>query len=142
MNPQADFSRVTLSRQRNEAKWAGGSLDRVRWRFRSLLLPAVSIAAILSASVASDPAAAILQLYSWERDRLLTLAKGAGGAAITVLAGFISATVTGHVVINSIPFASAAVLVVGLLVWGGFLLVGLRRLAEEYTAALEFASAR
>jgi hypothetical protein len=79
----------------------------------------------------------ILQLYEWERDRLLTLAKGAGAAALTVLAGLIAAGFGGKSGTNSVSFFVAAPLVALLLLWGGFVLAGLRSLADQYPLALE-----
>ena len=117
--------------------WSGQLLDRAWMRLRSLFVPSVSLAAVLAAPDTADPAAAILQLYTWERDRLLTLAKGAAGAAITVFTGLIAAAVVGKIVNSPPVLFMAASLVVGLLFWGGFLLTGLRRLAEEYAAALD-----
>jgi Leucine-rich repeat (LRR) protein len=116
--------------------WPGEMLDRAWMRLRSLFVPSVSLAAVLAAEKADDPATAILQLYSWERDRLMTLAKGTAGAAITVLAGFIAAAVEGKAAGSRATLFPAAALVATLLIWGGFLLTGLRRLAEEYTAAV------
>ena len=114
----------------------GGLLDRAWMRLRSLFVPAVSLAAILTAARATEPAAAVLQLYTWERDRLLTLAKGAAGAAITVLTGLIASAIEGKVAAGRVVIGAAAALVAALLFWGGFLLTGLHRLAEQYTTAL------
>jgi hypothetical protein len=97
----------------------------------------VSLAAVLDAAEANDSAAVVLQLYTWERDRLLTLAKGAAGAAITVLIGLIATAIEGKVVTHPIVLYVDAALVVATLSWSGFLLTGLRRLAEEYTTAVD-----
>ena len=118
--------------------WQGQLLDRGWARLRALFVPSVSLDAILGIVDISDYAAAILQLYSWERDRLLALAKGAAGAAITVLTGLIAAAIEGTPSFSVVPFFLAATLIVLLLIWGGFLLTGLRRLAQEYAAALNF----
>ncbi len=120
-----------------EAFWTGDLLDTVWIRLRSLFMPSVSLAAVLIAADTRDPAAAVLQLYTWERDRLLTLAKGTAGAAITVLTGLIAAAVEGKIVSSAFVVFFAAALVPGLLFWGGLLLTGVRRLAEEYAAALD-----
>jgi hypothetical protein len=119
--------------------WPGEALDRMWMRLRSLYTPSVSLAAVLNARTAKDSAAAVLQLYNWERDRLMTLAKGAAGAAITVLTGVIAASIEGKIKTNHTVLFSAVALIAALLFWGGFLLVGLRRLAEEYTMALDLA---
>jgi hypothetical protein len=95
----------------------------------------VSIDAIESAASDADPYAIILQLYTWERDRLLTLAKGAAGAAITVLTGLIASAIEGKVEAGPIVVFASAALVAELLFWGGFLLTGLHRLAEQYALA-------
>jgi hypothetical protein len=117
--------------------WSDELLDRAWMRLRPLFVPSVSLAAVLAAANTGDSAAAVLQLYTWERDRLLTLAKGAAGAAITVLTGLIATAIIGKVVAGDIVLSLVAVLIVGLLFWGGFILVGLRLLAEEYTTALD-----
>lgn len=111
-------------------------LDRLWMRLRSLFVPAVSIASILTAAATDDPDEAVLQLYTWERDRLLTLAKGTAGASITVLAGLIAAAIEGKVTASGVVVVAAAGLVAALLFWSGFLLTGLHRLAEQYTTAL------
>jgi hypothetical protein len=108
-------------------------------RLRSLFVPSVSIAAVAAAAGTDDAATAVLQFYTWERDRLLTLAKGAAGAAVTVLTGLIAAGIEGKFASNSAVLFLASALVGILLLWGGFLLTGLRRLAEEYTTALGLA---
>jgi Leucine-rich repeat (LRR) protein len=118
--------------------WRGALLDRAWMRLRLLFAPSVSLDAVLAAADMNDSGAAVLQLYTWERDRLLTLAKGAAGAAITVLTGLIAAAIEGKVVTNKTVLFLAAALVAGLLLWGGFLLTELRRLAEEYATALTF----
>ncbi|MEP7089142.1 MAG: hypothetical protein ABI776_03455 [Nocardioidaceae bacterium] len=81
--------------------------------------------------------AVVLQLYTWERERLLTLAKGVGGAAVTVLAALIADATQGSVDSPSVWVVYlAGALVALLLVWGAFILSGLRRLAEQYSLAL------
>lgn len=116
----------------------GGLLDRFWIVLRSWFLPSVPVWAVLIAATTGDSAeAAVLQLYEWERDRLLTLAKGAGGAAVTVLAGLLATGFGGKTGVNSVTFFVAAPLVGILLLWGGFVLAGLRSLAEQYPVALE-----
>jgi hypothetical protein len=126
----------TLSSEQR-SPWPGESLDRTWMRLRSLFVPSVSLAAVLAVADKSDSRAAVLQLYTWERERLLTLAKGTAGAAITVLTGLIATAIEGKVQASAVVLSLAAVLVAVLLFWGGFLLIGLRRLAEEYTTALD-----
>jgi hypothetical protein len=117
--------------------WPGQFLDRAWMGLRSLFVPSVSLAAVLAVPHTAERAAAVLQLYSWERDRLMTLAKGSAGAAITVLTALIATAVEGKVATGPGVLYLAAALVAGLLLWGGFLLTGLRRLAEEYSIALD-----
>ena|SRR5258708_2587184 len=125
-------------KSRGAVKWTWP--DRLWMRLRSLFVASVAIQAILDARVTENPADIIFQLYTWERDRLLTLAKGSAGAAVTVLTGLIASAVEAHTAVNQFALYSAAVLVVELLAWGGFLLAGLRRLAEQYTLALDLVS--
>jgi Leucine-rich repeat (LRR) protein len=129
---QHDVTFVTSS-----PTWSGELLDRVWARSRSLLVPSVSLSAVLAAADTTDPAAAILQLYTWERDRLLTLAKGTAGAAFTVLTALIAVVFGSKTDASGIALSLAAALVVMFLFWGGFLLAGLGRLAEEYATALD-----
>jgi hypothetical protein len=110
--------------------------DRLWARLRSLFVPSVTVSAVLAAKGEEDAAAAVLQLYDWERDRLLTLAKGAGAAAVTVLTGLVASAFKAEIEAAWVVYPAAG-LVVLLLGWGGFLLTGLHRLAEEYTTALE-----
>jgi hypothetical protein len=112
-------------------------IDRLWARLRSLFIPSVSVAAVLSAVKAENAKEAVEQLYSWERDRLLTLAKGTAAAAVTVLTSLIASAVEGKVNADPVLIYLAAILVALLLVWGAFILTGLRRLAEEYALALE-----
>ena len=63
------------------------------------------------------------------------MAKGVGGGAVTVLAGLISSAVE-EKMIRSIAALLAAALVATLLLWGGFSLTRLRRLADQYAEAL------
>lgn len=120
-----------------EESWWVRMLDRATARSRALFVPSVTAVALLDARDARDPAAVILQLYSWERERLFTLAKGLAGAAVTVLGSLVLAGVQDS---SKAPppvlVYAAAGLVVALLVWAGFVLTGLRRLAEEYPVAV------
>lgn len=113
------------------------SVDRLWGRLRSLFVPSVSVAAILNTIYASSPDDAVERLYNWERDRLLSLAKGAAAAAVTVLTSLIASAVEGKVTASPAVIYLAAALVGVLLAWGAFILTGLRRLAEEYALALE-----
>lgn len=116
---------------------SGGLLDRSWMIVQSLFVPTVPVAAVLAAAAAQDAEDAVLQLYQWERDRLLTLAKGAGAAAVTVLAGLIATGFGGKTGVTSATLLVAAPLVVILLFWAGFLLTGLRGLADQYPIARE-----
>ena len=110
-----------------------------RWwlRLQSLFVPSVSLRTLLLARALPEPEDVVLQLYTWERDRLLTLAKGVGGAAVTVLAALIADAAQGTVdTPNVVAVYLAGSLVALLLVWGAFILSGLRRLAEQYSLAL------
>lgn len=79
---------------------------------------------------------AVKQLYDWERDRLFTLAKGLGGAAVGVVVTLLVDAVEEKST-DSLAVWMAAAFAVMLLLWGGFILTGLRRLAEEYPVALK-----
>jgi hypothetical protein len=94
------------------------------------------VAAVLATIDAQDKEAVVKQLYDWERDRLFTLAKGLATASVTVLTGLVASTFEGKVTASAWVIYPAAVLVAALLGWGGFVLTGLRRLAEEYSLAL------
>jgi hypothetical protein len=111
-------------------------LDRMWMRLRSLFVPSVTIESVQNAVSADKVDEAVLQLYTWERDRLLTLAKGLGGAAVTVLTGLIASAIKGEVTGRGVIVAFAALLVAELLGWGAFVLTGLHRLAEQYPVAL------
>jgi hypothetical protein len=82
------------------------------------------------------PEDVVLQLYTWERDRLMGLAKGLAATAVTVLTSLIGAAFDGSSTVSSSIYSLAGVFIVELLVWAGLILVGLRRLAEEYPTAL------
>jgi hypothetical protein len=115
-------------------------VDRLWARLRSLFIPSVSVAAVLATIGTKNPADAVEQLYAWERKRLLTLAKGAAAAAVTVLTSLIASAVEGDVTAGPVVIYLAAALVALLLLWGGFILTGLRRLSEEYALALAIVS--
>ena len=115
-------------------------IDRLWIRLRSLFIPSVSVAAVLETIGTASPADAVEQLYTWERDRLLALAKGAAAAAVTVLTALIASAIEGKVTAGPVIIYLAAALVAFLLLWAGFILTGLRRLAEEYALALDIIS--
>lgn len=110
--------------------------DRAASRARSLFVPTVSVVAVSDLIGLSNADDAVKQLYDWERDRLFTLAKGLGGAAVgvvtTLLVDMVEKKSTDTLVVWM-----AAVFVVMLLLWAGFILTGLRRLAEEYPVAMK-----
>ena len=136
--PYQEAQRIWLKLQDEEfIVCSGGLLDRTWMIVQSLFVPTVPVAAVLAAAAAEDAENAVLQLYQWERDRLLTLAKGAGAAAVTVLAGLIATGFGGKTGVTSITLLVAAPLVVILLFWAGFLLAGLRGLADQYPIARE-----
>jgi len=102
---------------------------------KPLFIPSVTVAAIEEIRDLGDRPSVVLQLFTWERDRLLTLAKGMGGAAVTVLTGLIAAAATGQPSSRNIIFFASGFFF-ELLVWGGWLLVKLHLFAEQYPAAL------
>jgi hypothetical protein len=111
-------------------------LDRLWMRVRSLFVPSVAVVALFDLLGRNDAADAIKQLYEWERDRLFTLAKGLGGAAVGVLTTLIVDAIEDKVATVTLTVYLSAVLVAVLLLWAGFLLTGLRRLSEQYALAL------
>lgn len=114
-------------------------LDRLWRRLQSLFVPSVAVSSVLGTRVVQKGEKrneAVLQLYTWERDRLLTLAKGLAGAAVTVLTGLIATAIEGNVTAPTYIVYLAALLVAELLCWSGFVVTGLHRLAEEYPVAL------
>jgi hypothetical protein len=114
-------------------------LNRLWRRLRSLFIPSVAVASVLRTRVVRSQDKrneAVQQLYTWERDRLLTLAKGLAAAAVTVVTGLIAAALEGKVTAPGYVVYLAALLVAELLSWSGFIVTGLRRLAEEYPVAL------
>ncbi len=118
-----------------------GGMTRAWSRMLSLFVPSVSMdAVLLTKATSDDPQATALHLYEWERDRLLTLAKGLGAAAVTVLAALIADATQGKVQGPTPVAYLAGGLVAVLLLWAGFILTGLRRLAEQYSVALVLVS--
>jgi len=113
-----------------------GDLDRLWSRLRALFVPTVSAWALLELVGREDAAEAIKQLFEWERDRLFTLSKGLGAAAAGVLTTLIAASFDKDAVGSAVTVSVSAVLVALLLTWAGFLLTGLRRLADQYAFAL------
>lgn len=106
-------------------------------RIRSFFVPSVSVVAIIDLADLAASGTAVLQLYEWERDRLFTLSKGLAGTAVSVLATLIIDAIEGKGMTGSSQATFlAAGLVVLLLAWAGFILSGLRRLADEYPMAL------
>jgi hypothetical protein len=136
--PYYEAERIWLKLQDKDfIACSDGLLDGTWMILQSLFIPTVPVAAVLAAATVDDASGAVLQLYEWERNRLLTLAKGAGGAAVTVLAGLIATGFAGKTGVNSVTLFVAAPLVAILLFWAGFLLAGLRSLADQYPIACE-----
>jgi hypothetical protein len=115
--------------------WFSDWRERAWARARSLFVPSVSAAAICDLIGTADAESAAQALYNWERDRLFTLAKGLGAAAIGVLTTLLVDAAEAKNTDTRAVWAAAA-LAAMLLLWGGFILTGLRRLAEEYPVAL------
>jgi hypothetical protein len=110
--------------------------ERASARARSLFVPTVSVVAVADLFDLANGDEAVRQLYDWERDRLFTLAKGLGAAAVGVVTTLlVDAAETKST--NSPSVWLAAAFAIMLLLWGGFILTGLRRLAEEYPVALK-----
>jgi hypothetical protein len=115
--------------------WFGDWRERAWARARSLFVPTVSVVAICDLIGTPDPEGAAKALYDWERDRLFTLAKGLGASAVGVVTTLlVDAAEKKHADPPAVWLAAAFAGM--LLVWGGFILTGLRRLAEEYPVAL------
>jgi hypothetical protein len=110
------------------------ALSRLGARLQSFFVPTVSAVAVADLVGLPDAGGAVKQLYDWERDRLFTLAKGLGGAAVAVLTTLLVETAKGtHTTASGDWLASVCVVL--LLLWAAFILSGLRRLAEEYPIA-------
>lgn len=120
---------------RTDRLWFGDWRERAWARTRSLFVPTVSVVAVCDLIGTADVEAAAKALYDWERDRLFTLAKGLGAAAIGVVTTLLVNAAEGkHAPAPAVWLAAAFAAL--LLLWGGFILTGLRRLAEEYPLAL------
>jgi len=113
----------------------GDWAERAWARARALFVPTVSVVAVSDLDGLDGADDAVKQLYDWERDRLFTLAKGLGAAAVGVITTLlVDAAEAKHTA--AVAVWLAAVLALLLLLWAGFILTGLRRLAEEYPYAL------
>jgi hypothetical protein len=110
--------------------------ERAAARARSLFVPTVSVVAVFDLIGLSNADDAVKELYDWERDRLFTLSKGLGAAAVGVVTTLLVDAVEQKST-DSLAVWMAAVLAVMLLGWAGFILTGLRRLAEEYPVAMK-----
>ena len=115
--------------------WFGDWSERAWARTRSLFVPTVSVVAVCDLIGTPNPEDAAKELYDWERDRLFTLAKGLGAAAVGVVTTLLVDAAEKKPA-DAPAVWMAAALAVMLLLWGGFILTGLRRLAEEYPVAL------
>lgn len=113
----------------------GDGAERAWARVRALFVPTVSVIAVLELEQLDDADEAVKQLYDWERDRLFTLAKGLGAAAVGVISTLLVDAAEGTKTAAAAVWL-AAFLALFLLLWAGFILTGLRRLAEEYPYAL------
>ncbi len=91
--------------------------------------------AVLRATRGPAPEQALTQLFDWERDRLLGLAKGLGAAAVSTVLALVGVAVDASTDVNGFVAVVLVVLGVVLLVWGGLILVGLQRLHESYALA-------
>jgi uncharacterized membrane protein YjfL (UPF0719 family) len=110
--------------------------ERAAARSRSLFVPTVASVAVTDLIGLSNADDAVKQLYDWERDRLFTLAKGLGAAAVGVVTTLLVDAVENKSTDNRAVWGAAAFAVM-LLLWAGFILTGLRRLAEEYPVAMK-----
>jgi hypothetical protein len=119
----------------------GDWVDRAAARARSLFVPTVSVVAVADLIGLPNADDAVKQLYDWERDRLFTLAKGLGGAAVGVVVTLLVDLVEKKST-DTLAVWMAAAFVVMLLLWAGFILTGLRRLAEEYPVAMKLLHTR
>jgi Flp pilus assembly protein TadB len=115
---------------------ASDALERLAARVRSLFVPTVSAVAISDLVGTENAADSLKQLFDWERDRLFTLSKGLGAAAIGVVTTLLVETAKGTNT-TTLGDVLAAVFALLLLLWGAFILTGLRRLADEFPAALK-----
>ena len=118
-----------------EELWFGDGLERAWARIRALFIPTVSVVVVLDLVGLDGADEAAKQLYDWERDRLFTLAKGLGAASVGVVTTLLVDAIEKKET-TGVWVWLASVFVVLLLLWAGFILTGLRRLAEEYPVAL------
>ncbi len=110
----------------------------------ALVVPRVTVSALADASLLDDADSVVTKLYEWERDRLMILAKGTGGAAVSTAALLVAASVT-EVKDSTlvVPVAiGLSLLVAVLLLWAAVILIGLRRHSEELSAALAMVQGR
>jgi hypothetical protein len=110
--------------------------ERAAARARSLFVPTVSVVAVSDLVDLANADDAVKQLYDWERDRLFTLAKGLGAAAVGVVTTLL-VDAAERKSTDALAVWMATAFVVMLLLWAGFILTGLRRLAEEYPVAIK-----
>jgi hypothetical protein len=117
----------------------GGTIFRVLTVIRALFVPYVSFGTLLVVSTlpADKRSDLVKQLFDWERDRMFTLAKGVGAAAVTVLVALIADDTEGNLKGGSVALDLAGALVVGLLLLGGWIFASIRTLAEQLPAAEE-----
>jgi hypothetical protein len=119
----------------------GDWVERAAARARSLFVPTVSVVAVADLIGLKNPDDAVKQLYDWERDRLFTLSKGLGGGAVGVVTTLLVDAVEAKSK-NTFAVWAAAAFAAMLLLWAGFILTGLRRLAEEYPVAMKLVHRR
>jgi hypothetical protein len=112
-----------------------GWKERAWARTRSLFVPTVSVVAVSDLVGLENADDAAKQLFEWERDRLFTLAKGLGGASVGVVTTLLVDAAEKKPAGATAVWLAAGFAVL-LLLWAGFILTGLRRLAEEYPVAL------
>lgn len=88
--------------------------------------------AIVQAGLAADPSAALLQVYTWEHDRLVTLAKGMAASAASFLATLIIALMKGEIRVPTERVYLALCLPIELLLLAADSAWSARRLSLEY----------
>ncbi|MGC1208934.1 MAG: hypothetical protein WA880_13345 [Ornithinimicrobium sp.] len=110
------------------------SEDHIPWP-RTLLFPTVSVLAVLRAGVGPAPEEAVAQLFEWERDRLLGLAKGLGATAASALLALAGVALEGGKELE-VVVAVLLVIFAGLLLgWAAVILVSLQRLPDNFAVA-------
>ena len=109
--------------------------ERAWARSRSLFVPTVSVLAVADLVGLDNADDAARQLFDWERDRLFTLAKGLGASAVGVITTLLVDSAEKKHAASAGVWMAASFAVL-LLLWAGFILTGLKRLAEEYPVAL------